>query len=377
MNPAEPRSPAAPASPPPPAGPDQAPASRDVRGARTVGAGVQLLGTVWLHGGGEIHLGAGVVLDGRAAPLELHALPGSEIRVGAGARIGPGCSIESMDRVELGDGAVLGPFCRILDTHFHPLHGDRFGPVETAPVSVGAGAQLGPRVILLQGSRVPAGAVVQPGSVVSGRPGAQGAGSGDRALHAVRLGPQGRLGKAALAAVHVAGAQLFLRRAKLGALVRTRGRVVVRNEGTIRIGRRSNFGRGPIPAELVAHRGAELSFGERCDVNYGVLFEAHRSIRIGARSMFGANVVMCDRAGDVVAPITIGEEVWLAHAVVVCPGVTIGDGSIVAAGSVVTRDIPPGMLAIGNPARAMTLRMRAREPAGAPDPAPPRASGAP
>ena len=52
-------------------------------------------------------------------------------------------------------------------------------------------------------------------------------------------------------------------------------------------------------------------------------------------------------------PITIGDNVWLGGAVVVCPGVTIGRDTVVGAGSVVTRDLPPGVLAVGNPARVV------------------------
>ena len=55
--------------------------------------------------------------------------------------------------------------------------------------------------------------------------------------------------------------------------------------------------------------------------------------------------------------ITIGEDCWLGGGVVVCPGVTIGDRSVVAAGSVVVRDIPADSLAAGNPA---TVKRRLR-----------------
>jgi maltose O-acetyltransferase len=46
--------------------------------------------------------------------------------------------------------------------------------------------------------------------------------------------------------------------------------------------------------------------------------------------------------------------VWLAHGAVVEPGVTIGNGAVIGAGAVVTRDVPAGMLALGNPARVMS-----------------------
>ena len=52
-------------------------------------------------------------------------------------------------------------------------------------------------------------------------------------------------------------------------------------------------------------------------------------------------------------PITLGRNVWLGGGVIVCPGVTIGDNSVVGAGSVVTRDIPANVVAVGNPARVI------------------------
>ena len=51
------------------------------------------------------------------------------------------------------------------------------------------------------------------------------------------------------------------------------------------------------------------------------------------------------------APIALGDNVWLGGSVVVCPGVTIGENSIIGAGAVVTRDIPANSIAVGNPAR--------------------------
>ncbi|WP_343206255.1 DapH/DapD/GlmU-related protein [Arthrobacter yangruifuii] len=53
------------------------------------------------------------------------------------------------------------------------------------------------------------------------------------------------------------------------------------------------------------------------------------------------------------APITIGRNVWLGSNVTVLPGISIGDDSVVAAGAVVTRDIPPRSLAVGAPAKVI------------------------
>ncbi|MGV9413611.1 sugar O-acetyltransferase [Nocardia sp. NPDC003693] len=56
---------------------------------------------------------------------------------------------------------------------------------------------------------------------------------------------------------------------------------------------------------------------------------------------------------ETAAPITIGDNVWLGGGVIVCPGVTIGADTVVGAGSVVTRDLPPKVFAAGNPARVI------------------------
>ena len=52
-------------------------------------------------------------------------------------------------------------------------------------------------------------------------------------------------------------------------------------------------------------------------------------------------------------PVTIGDNVWICTAATVLPGVNIGEGSIIGAGSVVTKDVPPRCLAAGNPCRVI------------------------
>jgi maltose O-acetyltransferase len=52
-------------------------------------------------------------------------------------------------------------------------------------------------------------------------------------------------------------------------------------------------------------------------------------------------------------PIAIGDNVWLGGGVIVCPGVTIGENTVVGAGAVVVRDLPANVVAVGNPARVI------------------------
>jgi acetyltransferase-like isoleucine patch superfamily enzyme len=89
-----------------------------------------------------------------------------------------------------------------------------------------------------------------------------------------------------------------------------------------------------------------------------VSVEASRSVRIGERCMFGSMVRIRDAGENGAAPVVIGADVWLAHGAIVEPGVTIGEGSVVSAGSVVHGDVPPYSLAIGNPAVSVRLSGR-------------------
>lgn len=52
---------------------------------------------------------------------------------------------------------------------------------------------------------------------------------------------------------------------------------------------------------------------------------------------------------EMIAPVTIGDDVWIGAGAIVLPGVTIGSGTTIGAGSIVTRDIPPNVLALGSP----------------------------
>jgi maltose O-acetyltransferase len=60
------------------------------------------------------------------------------------------------------------------------------------------------------------------------------------------------------------------------------------------------------------------------------------------------------RAGwEAQKPVIVEDGVWLGGGVIICPGVTIGEDSVIGAGSVVTRDVPAGVLAVGNPCRVV------------------------
>lgn len=111
--------------------------------------------------------------------------------------------------------------------------------------------------------------------------------------------------------------------------------------------------------------GASLEIGPGCGFS-GTAIGAARSIAIGARVLAGVNTMITDTdwhpvdpvrrargdAGDV-APVVIGDDVWLGANVLVLKGARIGAGTTIAANSVVTGEIPAGVLAAGVPARVV------------------------
>lgn len=108
--------------------------------------------------------------------------------------------------------------------------------------------------------------------------------------------------------------------------------------------------------------GVNIYIGDRVFLNYGCVLLDVCTIHIGSGTQIGPAVQIvtadhprdpADRAAglEMGKPISIGENVWIGSQAVILPGVTIGNDAIVGAGSIVTRDVPPGMTVVGNPAR--------------------------
>jgi maltose O-acetyltransferase len=115
---------------------------------------------------------------------------------------------------------------------------------------------------------------------------------------------------------------------------------------------------------LYVDYGEHLHIGARTFVNYNLTALDVAPISIGEDCQIGPNVQLLTPTHPVdprprrdkleaALPIDIGDNVWLGGGVIVCPGVSIGDNSVVGAGSVVTRDIPANAVAVGNPARVL------------------------
>lgn len=108
--------------------------------------------------------------------------------------------------------------------------------------------------------------------------------------------------------------------------------------------------------------GKNITLGERIFINSGCKFQDQGGVSIGDDSLIGHNALLATlnhdmdpsrRADMHPAPIVIGKRVWLGSNVTVLPGVTIGDGAVVAAASVVTKDVPANSVVVGSPAKVV------------------------
>jgi maltose O-acetyltransferase len=157
-------------------------------------------------------------------------------------------------------------------------------------------------------------------------------------------------------------ARVVFRSSHAGSHVHVGGRMLVLNRGRLEIGDRCFFLSGIVPTELVCEPDGELAIGADTGFNYGASIRAARSIRIGERCLVASMVRIRDDDGVRAAPVRIGDDVWISHGALIEPGVTIGSGAVVAAGSVVTCDVPERMMALGNPARIVPLRLGSGPP---------------
>lgn len=110
--------------------------------------------------------------------------------------------------------------------------------------------------------------------------------------------------------------------------------------------------------------GSNIHIGEKVFFNFNCVVLDVALVTIGSRTMCGPNVQIYTATHpidfelrgsgvELAKPITIGEDVWIGGSAVICPGVRIGDRSIIGAGSVVTRDVPSDVFAAGNPCRVI------------------------
>lgn len=115
---------------------------------------------------------------------------------------------------------------------------------------------------------------------------------------------------------------------------------------------------------LFVDYGGQVRIGARTFVNYNLTALDVAPITIGADCQIGPNVQLLTPTHplepgprrdklEAARPITIGDNVWLGGGAIVLPGVTIGEDSVIGAGAVVTKDVAPGVVVVGNPARVV------------------------
>jgi maltose O-acetyltransferase len=126
-----------------------------------------------------------------------------------------------------------------------------------------------------------------------------------------------------------------------------------------------------VNVEKGANFSAELSLGDYSGI--GVNCQINGPVTIGDYVMMGPDCVIYTQNHKIddlskpmqqagfsdVKPVTIGNDVWIGARVIILPGVTIGEGSVIGAGAVVSKDIPPYSVAVGNPIRVVKNRKEA------------------
>ena len=115
---------------------------------------------------------------------------------------------------------------------------------------------------------------------------------------------------------------------------------------------------------VYANWGNHVHVGNNFYANFSLTLVDDADIYIGNDVMIAPNVVIATAAHPINPdlreqvyqynlPVHIGNRVWIGAGAIILPGVTIGDNSVIGAGSVVTKDIPAGVVAVGNPCRVM------------------------
>lgn len=113
--------------------------------------------------------------------------------------------------------------------------------------------------------------------------------------------------------------------------------------------------------------GRKVSLGPRNVINFGTLIDGRKfPVTTGADVSIGPEAAILTLGHDPRSPdfadrggaVRIGDRAWIAYRAIVLPGVTIGEGAVVAAGAVVSEDVPPYAIVAGNPARQVGTRPR-------------------
>jgi maltose O-acetyltransferase len=158
-------------------------------------------------------------------------------------------------------------------------------------------------------------------------------------------------------------ARWYLRGASArGARVTLVGRPKVVNQGTMTFGERVRLDSTVAKMELVALPGGHLEIGNNVFINYGSSLVSSKHVKVGDDCLIGTHVMVMDcdfhrvedkRWDTTGETIILEDRVWLGNRSIVLKGVTVGHDAVVAAGSVVTKDVPPRTVVAGVPAKVV------------------------
>lgn len=144
----------------------------------------------------------------------------------------------------------------------------------------------------------------------------------------------------------------------------------IRNEGQLKIGK--GFSSGPRLTLETRRKNAQLLIGGNCVANSDLHIGAIESVEIGENVLIASGVFISDHSHGIYSgeqqdnpntppnlrelfskPVKIGDNCWIGEKAAILPGVTLGDGTIVGAGSVVTKSFEGGTIIAGNPAKIL------------------------
>lgn len=147
-----------------------------------------------------------------------------------------------------------------------------------------------------------------------------------------------------------------------GQRITLRGAPKVVNDGTLTFGDRVRLDSTVAKMEMVVLPGGHLEIGSNVFINYGSSLVSSKHVKIGNDVLIGTHVMVMDcdfhrvedKSWDTTGEAIILEDrVWLGNRSIVLKGVTVGHDAVVAAGSVVTKDVPPRTVVAGVPAKVV------------------------
>jgi acetyltransferase-like isoleucine patch superfamily enzyme len=164
-------------------------------------------------------------------------------------------------------------------------------------------------------------------------------------------------------ALHALKGRWYLRGCQIQGVPKVKGKLIVRHYGgRIQVGDKVLFDADVVPVELAVRKGGLLNIARNNYINYGTSISASKFIHIGENCLIGTFCTIIDDdfhgildrdAPPPPEPLILEDNVWLGGRVTVLKGVTIGRDSVIGAGSVVTKSVPPRSVAVGMPARVI------------------------